>query len=235
MNLIVHNKGSVLLHHTRAREVGHVALRAVIFDYGMVLSNPPDAAAHAQLLRITGLSAEKLDPLYWADRHAFDEGKLTGETYWRGVLQKAGIALSPEAVAELMEWDARMWITPNPAMLSWATSLKARGILAAILSNIGDTVSKAIEREADWLSRFDLYVWSYQLRIAKPDPAIFRYTLDQLGARPDESLFIDDRVENVNAAIALGMQSLVFTTVERLRADLVAAGLDSYLPLPASA
>lgn len=211
-----------------------MALRAVIFDYGMVLSNPPDPAAHAQLLRIAGLPAEKLDPLYWADRHAFDEGKLTGETYWRGVLQKAGIALSPEDVSELMEWDARMWITPNPAMLSWALSLKTHGILTAILSNIGDTVSKAIEREADWLSRFDLCVWSYQLRLAKPDPAIFRYTLDRLGAQPEESLFIDDRAENVNAATELGIKSLVFTTVERLRTDLVAAGFDNDLPLPAT-
>ena len=212
-----------------------MALRAVIFDYGMVLSNPPDPAAHAQLLRITGLPAEKLDPLYWADRHAFDEGKLTGEIYWRGVLQKAGIALSPAAVAELMEWDARMWIMPNEAMVSWALSLKARGVLTAILSNIGDTVSKAIEREADWLSRIDLCVWSYQLRLAKPDPAIFRYTLDKLGVRPETSLFIDDRAENVNAATALGIQSLVFTTVDRLRADLVAAGFDTDLPLPTTA
>ena len=90
-------------------------------------------------------------------------------------------------------------------------------------------------READWLSRFDLYVWSYQLRLAKPDPAIFHYTLDRLGARPEEALFIDDRAENVNAAIALGIQSLVFTTVDRLRADLIAAGFDNRLPLPAGA
>ena len=64
--------------HGRKRRVG-LALRAVIFDYGMVLSGPPDPKAHATLMRITGLPAEKLDPLYWADRHAFDEGKLTGE------------------------------------------------------------------------------------------------------------------------------------------------------------
>jgi putative hydrolase of the HAD superfamily len=212
-----------------------LALRAAIFDYGMVLSNPPDSAAHAQLLRITGLPAEKLDPLYWADRHAFDEGKLTGESYWRGVLQKAGIALGPAAVTELMEWDARMWLTSNQAMVSWALSLRARGMLTAILSNIGDTVSQAIEREVDWLSRFDLYVWSYQLRLAKPDPAIFRYTLGKLGVRPKEALFLDDRAENVEAAAALGIHALVFTTVERLRADLVAAGFDNDLPLPATA
>jgi len=76
-------------------------------------------------------------------------------------------------------------------------------------------------------------VWSYQLHMAKPDPAIYLYTLEKLSVRPDEALFIDDKRVNVDAAIALGMKALEFTTVERLRQDLLAAGLDDALPLPA--
>jgi putative hydrolase of the HAD superfamily len=210
-----------------------LALRAVIFDYGMVLSGPPDPEAHAELLRITGLPEEHFDPLYWADRHAFDEGKLTGEAYWQGILSKAGLALNSEAVAELIRWDGRMWMTLNPPMLAWADALKARGFLTAILSNIGDTTQQAAERELDWLKRFDLRVWSHQLRVAKPDPAIYRYALEKLGVKPEQALFIDDREENVAAAAALGIVALLFTTVENLRANLIAQGLDKELPLPA--
>lgn len=212
-----------------------MALRAVIFDYGMVLSGPPDPEAHAALMRITGLPAEQLDPLYWADRHAFDEGKLTGEAYWRDILRQAGLTLAPSAVRELIHWDGRMWMTLNPAMLAWAGALKARGLLTAILSNIGDTTQQAMERELKWLGRFDVLVWSYQLRMAKPDPAIYRYTLEKLGTRPEETLFIDDRQENIEAAQALGIQALQFTTASQLRADLIAQGLDNELPLPATA
>ncbi len=201
----------------------------------MVLSGPPDPKAHAALMRITGLAAEKLDPLYWADRHAFDEGKLTGEAYWRDILRQAGLALSPSAVTELMQWDARMWMTLNPAMLAWQGALKASGFLTAILSNIGDSVQQAMEREIKWLTRFDVLVWSYQLRMAKPDPAIYRYTLEKLGVRPEETLFIDDRQENVKAAAVLGMKALVFATIDQLRADLIAQSLDKELPLPAIA
>jgi putative hydrolase of the HAD superfamily len=209
-----------------------LALRAVIFDYGMVLSGPPDPGAHAELVRITGLPTEKLDPLYWADRHAFDEGKLTGATYWRDILHQAGLTLPPTAVEELIHWDGRMWMTLNPPMLAWQGALKARGFLTAILSNIGDTTQQAMERELKWLTRFDVLVWSYQLRMAKPDPAIYPYTLDKLGTWPGETLFIDDRQENVEAAIVLGMKALVFTTVDQLRADLVAQSFDKELPLP---
>ncbi|MGD0478741.1 MAG: HAD family phosphatase [Terracidiphilus sp.] len=210
-----------------------MALRAVIFDYGMVLSGPPDPEAHAAMMRITGLPAEKLDPLYWADRHAFDEGKLTGEAYWRDILRQAGLTLAPSAVEELIHWDGRMWMTPNPPMLAWAAALKTRGLLTAILSNIGDTTQQAMERELKWFSRFDVLVWSYQLRMAKPDPAIYNYTLEKLGLQPAETLFIDDREVNVEAATALGMKALLFTTVDQLRADLIAQSLDKELPLPA--
>jgi len=67
----------------------------VIFDYGMVLTGPTRPKAHAELMRITGLPADQLDPLYWADRHAFDEGKLTGEAYWAHILHKARLTLPP--------------------------------------------------------------------------------------------------------------------------------------------
>ncbi|MGA7858087.1 MAG: HAD-IA family hydrolase, partial [Terracidiphilus sp.] len=97
----------------------------------------------------------------------------------------------------------------------------------------GDSVLENMKREFDWLSRFDVLVWSYQLHIAKPDPAIYLHTLQQLGTRPDETLFIDDKRINVEAARDLGMQAIEFTTIDRMRQDLIAAGLDSELPLPA--
>lgn len=211
-----------------------MALRAVIFDYGMVLTAPPDPEAHAHLVRITGLPAEKLDRFYWADRHAFDEGELNGSTYWQAVARQAGLLLSPAAIEELIHWDARLWMKLNPPMLGWADALRARGVRTAILSNMGDTVLRAMEREFDWLARFDVLVWSYQLRMAKPDPAIYRYTLGKLGTAPAETLFVDDRPENVRAAAELGLHALLFTTAGQLRCDLIAAGLDQQLPLPAS-
>jgi HAD superfamily hydrolase (TIGR01509 family) len=97
---------------------------------------------------------------------------------------------------------------------------------------MGDTVLANIEREFDWLPRFDVLVWSYQHNMAKPDPAIYRLVLDQLETRPEEALFIDDKQANIDAAHALGIVSIQFSTIENLRRDLVAAGLDKDLPLP---
>ncbi len=97
---------------------------------------------------------------------------------------------------------------------------------------MGDSVLANIEREFDWLSRFDVLVWSYQVRVAKPDPAIYRHVLKELGTLPEEALFIDDKQANIEAARALGMKGLLFTTVAQLRADLIAHGYEAELPLP---
>jgi len=210
-----------------------LALRAVVFDYGMVLTGPQDPEAHAALLRITGLPLDRFESLYWADRHAYDEGKLTGLAFWQKFLREAGLPPNQAMAEELNLWDARMWTTENPAMLSWQLALKQRGLLTGILSNMGDNVLDNMKRTFDWLPRFDVLVWSYQLLLAKPDPAIYHYLLKELGTRPEETLFIDDRLVNVEAAQALGMKALEFTTVDHLRADLIAQGLDALLPLPA--
>ncbi len=209
-----------------------MALRAVVFDYGMVLTGPPNAEAHDALVRITGLAPDRFEELYWGDRHAYDEGKLTGISFWQKFIRDAGLKLSPDAVAELNRWDARMWTTHNPVMLAWQLALKRHGLRTAILSNMGDSVLENMQREFDWLGRFDVLVWSYQHGIAKPDPAIYRLTLDQLGTSPQETLFLDDKLVNIEAARALGMMGIVFSTVDQLRNDLKSATLDAELPLP---
>jgi putative hydrolase of the HAD superfamily len=198
----------------------------------MVLTGPQDPESYAALLRITGLPPEQFEPLYWADRHDYDLGNLTGMAFWQKLLRDAGLNLAPGVDEELNQWDARMWTTQNPAMVAWQQQLKQRGLLTAILSNMGDTVLASIEREFAWIHDFDVQVWSFQLRIAKPDPAIYQYTLNKLGTRPEETLFLDDRLVNIDAARALGMQALPFSTIEQLRTDLIASGLDRELPLP---
>jgi putative hydrolase of the HAD superfamily len=199
----------------------------------MVLTGPQDPEAHAALQRITGLPLARFETLYWTDRPAYDEGKLTGIAFWQKFLRDLGLPVNPAMVEELNLWDARMWTTQNPVMLAWQLALKQHGLLTAILSNMGDNVLDNMKRTFDWLPRFDVLVWSYQLHMIKPDPAIYRYLLKELGTRPEETLFIDDRLVNVEAAQSLGIKALEFTTVERLRADLVAHGYDAELPLPA--
>ena len=143
------------------------------------------------------------------------------------------MGLSEQAIEELNLWDARMWTRGDPAMLDWQLAIKDRGLLTAIVSNMGDTVLESLEREFTWLGNFDVLVWSYQLGIAKPDPAIYLQTLERLGTLPSETLFLDDKLVNIEAAQALGIHAIEFTTIANLRKQLEESGLANSLPLPA--
>ena len=209
-----------------------MALRAVILDYGLVLSGPQEPHARAELMRITGLEPELFDKLYWDDRPAFDVGKLSGVEYWRKILAETGQKAAPETVEELNYWDGRMWTTENRPMIEWQVALKKRGLKTAILSNMGDTILASLERDFKWLDRFDVLIWSYQHGMGKPDEEIYRLTLEKLGVEAGETLFVDDRPRNIEPARKLGIKALLYSTMEQLKADLVKQGLDRELPLP---
>jgi len=198
----------------------------------MVLSEAPKQEAHAELRRITGLSPEEFESYYWTDRLAYDRGDLTGLAFWQKLVADAGLALSDEQVRQLNAWDAHMWTSIKPEMLAWHERLKERGLQTAILSNMGDSVMESILEKFAWVNDFDVLIWSYQHRVVKPDAEIYQLLLEKLGTAPEETLFLDDKLENIEAARSLGIQGLQFSTVERLRQDLITLGFDASLPLP---
>lgn len=71
------------------------------------------------------------------------------------------------------------------------------------------------------LQMIDNYVVSGDVKLVKPDPAIFRLALDRFGIKADETTFIDDNPDNVEAAKRLGMDGIVFTNAASLRAELL--------------
>ena len=178
------------------------------------------------------LDREQFEPLYWERRHEYDLGHLTGLAFWEAFLLKAGLGVNPELAARLNYCDARMWTSVNPEMLAWQQAIRQRGLKTAILSNMGDNVLENMKLQFDWLDGFDVLVWSYQILLAKPDPAIYHYTLEKLGVPAAEALFIDDRLVNVEAARALGMRAIEFSSVDKLRLQIMSSGLLAELPLP---
>ena len=76
-----------------------------------------------------------------------------------------------------------------------------------------------------FLGRFREIFVSGELRLAKPDPAIFRHVLAAIGAEPSRCLFVDDAPKNVAAAAELGIRTHRFTAPERLREELTGLGL----------
>ncbi|HVJ07345.1 MAG TPA: HAD family phosphatase [Acidisarcina sp.] len=207
-------------------------LRAVVFDYGMVLSAPLDPQARRGMIATTGLSPEVFDHYYWSNRHDFDRGALDGQAYWQKIARDTDIRLSEEQVNHLLTLDAYGWMSLNEPALAWAQQVQAAGMKTGILSNIGDTQVVEMKRQFGWLKDFNHCTWSYELKMAKPEPEIYRYTVAKLGVAPEQALFLDDRAENIRGAESVGMCGFVFRNMQQLVEDLKAHGLDRLLPIP---
>jgi 2-haloacid dehalogenase len=103
--------------------------------------------------------------------------------------------------------------------------LHDRGTPLYALSNWSAEKFPQAEARFEWLGWFEGVVVSGRIKLAKPDPAIFRYLLDRYGLSAADVFFVDDHRPNVDAARALGMHAHHFRDAAALRADLVAHGL----------
>jgi putative hydrolase of the HAD superfamily len=202
-----------------------VPIKAVLFDYGMVLSAPPDPAAWQRMLDITGFDEKTLQHNYWIPRHDYDRGDLTGPQYWEKVAFTAGTILTPDQVTALLSADVDLWTQLNPPMLEWAQRLQRAGIRTGILSNIGDAMTEGILKKFEWICDFHHCTWSYRLRTAKPDLSIYKAAAEGLDTPPPNILFLDDKPENVDAARAVGMQPIQYIDHNTFEREMERLGL----------
>lgn len=86
--------------------------------------------------------------------------------------------------------------------------LRARGIATAILSNIGLDPRSVLERTA-LTGLIDVEVFSFEVGMVKPDPAIFTLTADRLGLAAEDLLMVGDTVADDGAAALVGMRTLI--------------------------
>jgi len=204
-------------------------IRAVIFDYGEVLSLAPSAEALGSMAAMLGVTAERFRRLYAARRKAYDRADLTPSEYWEGMAAEAGTGLGPEEVDRLRKIDVEMWSEVREDMLRWVLELRSSGVKTAMLSNMHRDMARHVRAECDWMANFDCVALSSELRLVKPDAGIYQYCLERLSVAPREALFLDDREANVRAAEALGITGIVARNTCQIRKDLQAIG---FSPLP---
>jgi 2-haloacid dehalogenase len=135
----------------------------------------------------------------------------------------------PKYAEHIAAWGDRFGETitdPVPGVHALVEELDARGVpLFAITNFSADFWAPFRAREEAFFRRFRDIVVSGEEKMLKPDPAIYLLALERFGLKPDEALFIDDRLINVEGAEAVGMRAHLFTDAAGLRQRLVEEGL----------
>ena len=189
-------------------------IKNVIFDLGRVLYTfyPKD------YMLTLGLSAQEADQILGNPQVAqlwneYDRGMYTRSSLIDTLVEKfpnhAGLIrqlLSDDFIAQV--------INPIPASVDFFYQVKAQGYKVYILSNIfADGIAHLIGRDA-FLSEADGIIASAHYQCLKPDRAIYQILLDKYHLVPEESVFIDDSLPNIEGAKALGIHGIHFTSLD---------------------
>ena len=205
--------------------MGQAPWDVVIFDYGRVLSQSPTDAELQEFAELVGVTEPPFYQVYSDTRDEYDCGRFSCQQHWQHFAATAGISLEPEHVARIVEFENRMWVRANPAVLELVRDVRSQGMRTAILSNMPLDLLAELRGAFDWLDEFDVQIWSCDHGVIKPDAAIYRLCLEALGCEPHRALFFDDRPRNVDGARAVGMEAHVFESAEQAR-GIVMAGVE---------
>lgn len=189
-------------------------IKAIIFDFGRVISAQKPPSLFRSYEQDLGLAPGTINSIMFGSPAWQDAllGRKTIEEYWRAI----GPALGLHTVERIDQFRHRYHADEaiNEGVLDLIRRLRGHYKLA-VLSNSPPGLAHWL---AEWGIRdlFDVVFCSGDEGVIKPDPAAFALTLERLGAAPEEAVFIDDTPGHVEAARALGLHGMHFTTDKAL-------------------
>jgi putative hydrolase of the HAD superfamily len=187
--------------------------QALIVDWGGVLTSPLADALNGWF-GVEGITAEAytgamrdfrdsalaalsaFDPIAALERGELRVAHFEAELAER-ISARSGVEIKPQGLVNRMFAQ----FAAAPAMVNVVRRAKAAGLATALLSN---SWGNEYLRE-DWDVLFDAVVISGEVGMRKPEPDIYRHTLDLLGRAPGEAVFVDDLEANVRGAAAVGI------------------------------
>ena len=178
----------------------------VVFDFGNVIGQF-DGRYILEQFCLSPKDCDLLMPAVYARWKDLDKGTIDYEEYVEHTVSAVPARLE-EAVRRFFHgWPD--YVSPIRETGELIGKLRENGVPMYLLSN-------APTYFADWASGRDVFknfsgiVFSAPLKMAKPDPQIYRYLFETFSLKPEECFFIDDLEENIQAGRALGMDGIVF-------------------------
>lgn len=197
-------------------------IKGIFFDLGNVLVKFDAGIAAAKLSKAFGVGVEQLwKDLFVSDlERAYTTGKITSLEFFNQIKSHYPAKVGFEDFAEM--WNDIF--TENDGMLDLVAVLSKRYPLF-LISNTNELHFEFIKREFPVLKHFKRHFPSHEVGYRKPDEAIFRHALQETHFNANESVFIDDVTEFVQAARRVGMHAIQFVSCEALTVELKKLGI----------
>lgn len=132
-----------------------------------------------------------------------------------------------EAILREVMSDLCSIFTPIESTVKILKLLKTRGYNLLYLSNISNQIYACVFEKYDFFNNFDGGIISAKVNMMKPDTDIFISLIKKYKIDPDESIFIDDTLNNIKTASNLGFETIHLATPDTLQKDLDMLGIDT--------
>jgi len=188
----------------------------IVFDLGKVLLDFDYSIAARRIAERCHLTVEEVrrhldhSPLLYR----FETGLMTTEDFFTEISAKMKFSGTQ---SEFCEFFADIFVAIEP-MIELHAQLRAKGFPTWIFSNTNTLAIGHIRRRFPFFKNFDGYVLSYEHGAMKPDAKLYEVVERKTGKRGAEILYLDDRLENIEAGAARGWQVILQESPERTRA-----------------
>ena len=184
-------------------------LRAVYWDLGGVLLRTEDVSHRVAWGKRFDLGPWELERLVFRSRAGklASVGKATVDDVWLEVQEQLGIN---DIERETLRVDFFAGDRIDDALVNFIRRMKQNQIAIGLISNAWPDTREWLETHVQIADIFDHMVISWEIGMAKPDPRVYQLALEGLQMAPEQSLFVDDFIENVDAAKSLGMMGIHF-------------------------
>ena len=193
-------------------------INAIIFDFGRVISSQKPLSLFRSYENDLGLAPDTINQIMFSSPLWQEAlvGRKTAKEFWSAIGPELGLKSSEKIDEFRRRYHADESI--NEGVLNLIRQLHGRYKLA-VLSNSPPGLDRWL---ADWGIRelFDVVFCSGDEGLIKPDPAVYKLTLQRLGVLPHEAVFIDDTEGHVEAARKLGIHGIIFTNAAELEQKL---------------
>ena len=182
-------------------------IKAVFFDLGGVIARTEDPGPRTNLAKSLGLGYADLDRIVFENKSSKQAslGFINEAQHWLNVASSLD---KPESEVERLRTEFFAGDRVDTNLLNLIRGLRpARKV--GVISNAWSGMRTWLV-EHDIADIFDDMVISAEIGVAKPDPRIYHVALQNLMVKPEESVFIDDMLRNVEAARKIGMYAVQF-------------------------
>ena len=152
----------------------------------------------------------------------------------RGVLSmeeilQSFVEMDPEIEREIREVlkDAGSIVKRNDYAIPWIEELKGKGYRVLYLSNFSEKAETECAHALDFIPYMDGGILSYREKVIKPMPEIYQLLIDRYDLKPEECVFMDDTVANLEGAEKFGIHTIHFHDREQAVEELRKLGVDA--------